>query len=847
MAEEIKNGNGEGKVDEELQKEKDKEALKNQVGDEKGIIKAEIVEEMEKSYIDYAMSVIVQRALPSVEDGLKPVHRRILYAMHKIGLDPSKPTKKSASVVGEVLGKYHPHGDQSVYDAMVRLAQPFSMRYPLVKGQGNFGSMDGDNQAAMRYTEAKLDKISLALIEDIDKKTVRMMPNFDNTQEEPDTMPGMLPNLLLNGTTGIAVGMATNIPPHNLTELCDAIVAYINKPEIEISKLSEIVTGPDFPTGGEITSEGLKALYETGKGRVVMRAKTKIETSKKGKQSIILTEIPYQVNKADLVMDIARIATDKKLPDVADLRDESSKGKVRVVVELKKGSEAKFTMNKLFKLTKMQSNFDAHILALVGKEPRTLNLKNVIEEYVKYRRIVVRKRTEFDLKKAEDRLEIVLGLLIALKNIDKIIDFIKKAENATKALEGLMKKFGLSNRQAKAVLETRLQQLTKMEAGKLEDEKKKLDALIKELSKILEDEQEILGVIKKEVMKLKKDYGDDRRTKVIGKIKDISEKDMVEKKDVVIMLTEGGYIKRMDVQAYKEQKRGGSGVTGGLKEEDVVKSLLTCTTHDNVLFFTTRGRVFWMKAHQILSSERQNKGRSIANLLNLRDEDIANIMKIRDDREEGYVFFATRKGQVKRLAVKDLGKPRVTGVRIMNLPADNSDELVNVHIVEDKQEILLATKKGQAIRFNVDAVRAMGRASYGVKGIDLKAGDEVVAFESLTDPKGAVLIVTDKGYGKRSDVSEYRKTARAGKGIINMKVSAKTGNVVSALEVNPKDSVIATTSKGMTIRTGMKDIRIMGRATQGVRVIKIKDADKVVAIGKIPRDEEVSDIPKSSQ
>ncbi len=827
----------EKEIEEELGADEKKRREKDQIGEEKGVEGVEIVDEMEKSYIDYAMSVIVQRALPSVEDGLKPVHRRILYAMHSIGLEPSKPTKKSASVVGEVLGKYHPHGDVAVYDAMVRLAQEFSMRYPLVHGQGNFGSMDGDSPAAMRYTEAKLSKISQELLQDIEKDTVKMLPNFDNSTKEPDTLPAKLPNLLLNGTTGIAVGMATNIPPHNLTELCDAIVAYINKPKIEIDELAEIVTGPDFPTGAMITGEGIKEMYRTGKGKVVMRAKTTTEESK-GKSSIVVTEIPYMVNKADLVKEIARLATEKKLPDVADLRDESSKKGVRIVVELKKGAPTKFTLNKLYKLTRLQTNFDANILALVGKEPRVLNLKEVISEYVKYRELIVTNRSKFELKKAEERLEIVFGLLLALKSIDEIVQFIKKSKDAREAHDGLMTRFKLSDRQAKAVLETRLQQLTSLEANKLKDEEKKLKETIEHLKKLLGSVQEIFGVIKREVQELKKNYGDDRRTRVIKKVDEISEKDLIEKKDVVIMTTNSGYIKRVDLRTYREQRRGGSGVTGaGLKDEDFVRKLITCSTHDYLLFFTSRGRVYWLKANDVPASERQSKGRSIANLLNLRDEAIANVMAIKDF-DSGYLIFATRLGQVKKLTLKDVSKPRATGVRIMNLPADGSDVIINVRRVGDGEEVLLITKKGQAIRFNSDEVRAMGRASYGVKGIELGKGDEVVSIEAL--PKGektTILTITQKGYGKRSDLEEYRRTARAGKGIINLKTSVKTGEIISSLSVDSKDSVIATTTKGMVIRVSMKDMRVMGRATQGVRIVKLKEGDKVADVVKVPREE----------
>jgi len=829
----------ETKADEEAEEKEQKRREKGQI--EKGVEGAEIVEEMEKSYIDYAMSVIVQRALPSAEDGLKPVHRRILYAMHKIGLDPSKPTKKSAAVVGEVIGKYHPHGDLAVYDALVRLAQEFSLRYPLVHGQGNFGSMDGDAAAASRYTEAKLAKISQEMLGDIEKDTVSMIPNYDNSVKEPETLPAKLPNLLLNGTTGIAVGMATNIPPHNLTELCDAISLYIDKPKVEIDDLMEVVTGPDFPTGGFAMGPGIKDMYRTGKGRVVMRGKTASE-EKKGKTFIVITEVPYMVNKAELVREIAKLATEKKLPDVSDLRDESSKKGVRIVVELKKGTDPKYTLNKLYKLTRLQSNFDANILALVGKKPRVLNLKDVVEEYVKYRKTVVVNRSKFDLKKAEDRLEIVLGLLKALKDIDSIVNFIKKSKNATEAHAGLMKKFGFSTRQAKAILETRLQQLTNLEKEKLNNEEKKLRETILELKKILGSEKEILKVIKREVADIKKNYGDSRRTRVLKRVEEIKEKDIIEKKDVVVMITNSGYIKRVDVKTYKEQKRGGAGVSGaGLKDEDFVKTMITCSTHDYLLFFTSRGRVYWLKANDVPAAERQSKGRSVANLLNLRDETIANVMAI-TNFETGYLMFATKKGIVKKLPTKDVSKPRSTGVRVINLPVDGSDEIINVEYVQDKQEVLLISKKGQAIRFNSDDVRSMGRASYGVRGIDLGKGDEVVSLAVLPmRGETTILTVTEKGYGKRSALGDYRKTARAGKGVINLKTTEKTGKVVSSLPMDDKDSVIFTTTKGMVLRTSMKNLRVMGRATQGVRVVRLKEGDRVAGMVKVPVAEKVEE------
>jgi len=817
--------------------EKEKERREKNILGEEGVEEAEITEELEKAYIDYAMSVIIQRALPSVEDGLKPVHRRILYAMNSMGLEPSKPTKKSAAVVGEVLGKYHPHGDMAVYDAMVRLAQDFSLRYPLVHGQGNFGSMDGDTAAAMRYTEAKLSKIAMEMLEDIDKETVKMVPNFDNSTKEPETLPAKLPNLLINGATGIAVGMATNIPPHNLTEVCDAIIEYINNPEISIDKLCEIVKGPDFPTGAIVMGSGAKDMYKTGKGRIVIRSRISMEDHK-GKPAIVITELPYMVNKAELVKDIAKLSSEKKLPDVWDIRDESAKGKVRIVIELRKGVDPKYTLNKLYKLTNVQTNFDANVLALVDKKPRILTLKDIISEYVKYRKQIVTNRCKFDLRKDEERLEIVDGLLIALKNIDKVVEFIKKAENTTAAHEGLMKKFGLTTRQAKAVLEIRLQQLTHLEKTKFEDEQKKLREEIDYLKKVLGDEKEVLKIIKKEVSELKSKYGDERRTKIVKQIEEISEEDIIEKKDVIVMITNNGYIKRMDLKAYKEQKRGGAGVSGGeLKEEDVVKNLIACSTHDYLLFFSSRGRVYWLKANDVPAAERQSKGKAIVNLLNLKDETIANVMAIRNFESDS-LFLVTKLGMVKKLPLKLVSKPRSTGIRIINLPADGSDIIVGVERVEDKQEVLLVTKKGWAIRFNSDEVRPMSRASYGIKGITLRAGDEVVSLESLPkDGKTTILTVTSKGYGKRSDLEGYRKTSRAAKGVISLKVSEKTGNVVGTISVNDKDSAIITTTKGMIIRVSMKDLRVMGRATQGVHVVKLHEGDKVADIVKVPHEE----------
>lgn len=826
MAEEEKKKTEKEKDDEEVEEEQ-----------EKGVVGAEIVEEMRKAYIDYAMSVIVARALPSVEDGLKPVHRRILFSMDLMGLQKGQ-TKKCARIVGDVLGKFHPHGDVAVYDSLVRMAQDFSLRYPLVLGQGNFGSIDGENAAAYRYTEAKLEPISAELLDDIEKDTVKMLPNFDNSLKEPETLPAKLPNLLINGSSGIAVGMATNIAPNNLTEVCDAIIAYINKPEITIEKLADIVTGPDFPTGGSVSGEILE-MYKTGKGRLVVRGKTTTEESR-GKTSIIVTEIPYMLNKTDLVTSIAKLVQEKKLNDVSDLRDESSKGKIRIVIELKKAADEKYTLNSLYKYTRLQDTFDANVIALVNGRPMTLNLKQMIEEYVKYREHVITRRTKFDLKKAEDRLEIVLGLLIALKDIDAVVELIKKASHVTEAREKLVKKYSLSIRQADAILDMKLSTLTNLETDKLKKEEKELKDLIKELEKILADKQEILSVIKKEISEIKRKYGDSRRTTVLQRIKEFSEQDLVQKKDVIVMITDKGYVKRMDTKTYKEQKRGGKGVIGSdLATGDFVKQLITCSTHDYLMLFTNRGRVYWLKCHEIPAAERYSKGKALVNVLNIKDENIQSVIAVKNF--EDFLMIVTKNGQVKKMSLKLVSKPRASGVRIMNLPAGDTDSIVDVQVIKEKQEILLASRKGNACRFSSDEVRPMGRASYGVGGIKLNSGDEVVSLEVLPMEKTdeSILTIAEHGYGKRSAIEEYRLTGRAVKGVINLAVSSKTGNVVSTVSVNDKDSVIATSAKGLVIRVSMKDLRVMGRATQGVRVIKLADGDKVVDVARVARDEEV--------
>ena len=804
----------------------DKEEKPNQTNDR--IIKTEVSVEMKKAYLDYAMSVIVSRAIPAIEDGLKPVQRRILYAMQQMGLKPGTQTKKSARIVGDVIGKYHPHGDTAVYDAMVRMAQDFSLRYPLVFGQGNFGSIDGDPPAAYRYTEAKLMPIAMELLQDIDKETVKFIQNYDNSLKEPVLLPGKLPALMLNGATGIAVGMATNIPPHNLTEVCDAIIAYIKKPTITIEELVGIVTAPDFPTGGSVSGDMLE-LYKTGRGRLIMRGKIITETVR-NKDAVVIIEIPYMLNKTTLITQIASFIQSKKIRGVSDLRDESSKGKTRIVLELKKGTDYKFVINSIYKYTRLQDSFNVNFLALVRGEPKILNLKDVVEEYVKYRKIIIINRINFELKKSKERQEIVEGLLIALKNIDKIISMIKKAKNPLEASETLMKKFKLTKKQAQAVLETKLQQLTSLEQDKLKKESKELMEKIAEYEKILEDIKEVLKIIIREVNELKKNYGDGRRTQVLKRVSEISEKDLVQEKNVVVTITDKGYCKRMDVESYREQKRGGRGVIGsGLTTGDFVKQLITCSTHDYLMFFTTRGRVLWLKAYDIPSAERYSKGKALINLLSLKEETITNVLSVK--KFDDYLFMATKKGVVKRIALSHFSKPRISGVKAINLPTDNSDVLIGVQPVQKGKEVLLVTKKGQAIRFNSDDVRNMGRASYGVTGIKLNKGDEVVNMEILKTE--AILTISRKGYGKRTAVKNYRKTSRAGKGVINMKITEKTGEVVTTVAVNDKDSIIITTAKGMVIRTSLKNIRVMGRAAQGVRIVKLQHGDSVTDLVKV--------------
>jgi len=795
---------------------------------EKGIIHTEVSGEMKKAYLDYAMSVIVSRAIPAVEDGLKPVQRRILYAMNQMGLKPNTATKKSARVVGDCMGKYHPHGDMAIYDALARMAQDFSLRYPLIFGQGNWGSIDGDPPAAQRYTECRLMPISSELLQDIEKETVKFIPNYDNSLKEPELLPGKLPLLMLNGATGIAVGMATNIPPHNLTEVCEAINAYIKKPNITIEQLSEIVTGPDFPTGGSVQGD-MAELYKTGRGKLIVRGKVTTEEWK-NKELVVITEIPYMLNKSTLVQQIADLVQSKKIRDVSDLRDESSKGKIRIVLELRKGVDSKFVINSLYKYTRLQDSFNVNFLALVKGQPKILNLKDVVEEYVRYRKLMVINRTKYELKKAKERQEIVEGLLIALKDIDAVVTLIKKSRHTTEALENLISKFKLTRKQAQAVLDTKLQQLTSLEVDKLKKEAEELKNRIAEYERILGDINEVLKIIGKEVNELKNKYGDARKTNVLKRLSEISEKDLVQEAEVVVTITDKGYCKRMEVKAYKEQKRGGKGHIGSnLATGDFVKQLITCSTHDYLMFFTTRGRVLWLKAYDIPSAEKYSKGKALINLLNLKDERITSVISVKNFEDN--LFMATQKGMIKKISLSNFSKPRASGVKAINLPADNSDILIGVEVIKKGQEVSLATQKGKAIRFDADSVREMGRASYGVTGIRMAKDDKVVSLEILDTE--AILTITENGYGKRTAVKDYRKTARGGKGVINVKTSAKTGDVVAAISVNNTDSIIFTTAKGIVIRTSLKNIRIMGRSAQGVRIVKLAQGDKVTDLVKV--------------
>ncbi|MBU1145931.1 DNA gyrase subunit A [Patescibacteria group bacterium] len=796
-----------------------------------------IVKEAQESYLDYAMSVIIARALPDVRDGLKPVHRRILYAMWDVGLKPGAKFRKSATVVGEVLGKYHPHGDVAVYDSMVRMAQDFAMRYPLVWGQGNFGSMDGDAPAAMRYTEAKLTRISEEMMLDIEKGTVNFIPNYDGSHKEPQVMPARLPNLLLNGTMGIAVGMATSIPPHNLGEICDGINHLIEHPDCDVEELCEFVKGPDFPTGGIIYDIGaIKQTYATGKGPIVMRAKTEIVEDKAGQFKIIVSEVPYQVNKATLLEKIATLVKDKKIEGIRDLRDESNKKGVRVVIELKKDSYPKKILNQLFDMTQLQDSFHVNMLALVdGIQPKVLNLKMILEYYLVHRKEVIRRRTEFELTRAKDRAHILKGLKIALDNIDAVIKLIKKSKDKEEAKVNLMKQFKLTEIQAVAILEMKLQQLANLERTKIEQELKEKLALIKELEEILASPKKILGLIKKDILELKEKYSDERKTQiVVHAVKDFRVEDLIPNESTIIVVTADGYIKRLPPETFRTQSRGGKGVMGfTTKEEDTVEYLLSTTTHADLLFFTTRGRVFQLKAYDVPAASRTSKGQAIVNFLQLAPEEkISAILSVKElgEGDFKYLVMVTRAGVIKKVDLKDFDNVRRSGLIAIKLK--DGDRLEWVKPSSGGDEIILITAVGQAIRFKEKNIRSMGRAATGVRGIRLKGKDEVIGMDVI-DPALVsknlldLFVLMENGFGKRTNLKNYKIQGRGGSGIKTAKTTPKTGKIISAFITSSKDErdLIIISKYGQVIRLPFRSVSTLGRATQGVRLMRFKEAD----------------------
>lgn len=806
-----------------------------------GVVKQRfLAEEMQESYLDYAMSVIVMRALPDVRDGLKPVHRRILYAMNQLGLRSGGKTRKSATVVGEVLGKYHPHGDTAVYDSMVHMAQEFAMRYPLIIGQGNFGSMDGDGAAAMRYTEAKMSALAEALLEDLEKDTVNFRDNYDATEKEPEVLPGKLPNLLLNGTLGIAVGMATDIPPHNLTEIANAIVALIENPDTTIDELTDIVQGPDFPTGGIIYDRAaIKNAYATGKGGIVMRGKTEIEEMKTGAHRILITEIPYRVNKATMLERIADLVRDKKIEGIKDVRDESDKDGVRVVIELKKEALANKILNQLFSYTQLQESFHMNTLALIdGLEPHVLNIKTILEKYIEHRQNVVRRRTEFELKKAKEREHILEGLNTALDHIDQVIDTIRKSADKVEAHTALMKKFKLSEIQASAILEIRLQTLAGLERKRIEDELKEKKALIAHLESILKSAKKILGIIKGEVEELRDKFGDERRTQIVPQaIGQFNAEDLIPENNVIISITKSGYIKRQSPDTYRQQARGGKGVIGqALKEEDIIDSVLSASTHDDIMFFTNKGRVLVTKAYEIPESSRTSKGQALVNFLQLGNGETATgVLALPKKSEAKFLVMATRNGLIKKVNRDEFLKVRKSGIIAIGLKGD--DELRWVKASSGNDEIMLSTEDGQAIRFKESDVRAMGRTAAGVTGVRLRKDDHVISMDIINkemEGQGReVLVVTEHGLGKKTPVKDYKIQKRAGSGIKTVKITPKTGKIVSMCILTPEDAetkdLLIISKQGQTIKTPLKTISTLGRATQGVKVMRLSDNDTVAS------------------
>ena len=813
-----------------------------------------IEDEIKSAYLDYSMSVIVSRALPDVRDGLKPVHRRILFAMNDMGMTHKAPFKKSARIVGDVLGKYHPHGDSAVYGAMVRMAQDFNMRYELVDGHGNFGSVDGDEAAAMRYTEARMAKITDELLADINKNTIDYRKNFDESLDEPTVLPAKLPNLLLNGATGIAVGMATNIPPHNLNEVCDGIIAMVDNPEITIDELMTHIKGPDFPTGAIINGrQGIIDAYKTGRGKIKVAAKIDVETSKTGKESIIVSELPYQVNKARLIEKIADLVRQKKLTGISDLRDESDREGIRVVIELKKGEESELVLNSLYKYTDLQNTFGVIMLALVDNTPKVLNLKQILENYLKHRYTVITRRVQFELNKAEARAHILEGFRIALDNIDEVIRIIRASRDANIAREELMKSFGFTEIQARAILDMRLQRLTGLERDKIDQEYNELMLLITDLKAILADDTRKYQIIKEETMKLKEDFGDKRRTEIRKQRVEIGIEDLIKDEDVVVTLTEKGYVKRMAIDTYHSQKRGGVGVNAtNTVEDDVIKDMYIAKNLDTLLIFTTKGKVFSMKVYEIPESGKQARGKLIGNLIKLsNDEGVSTVIKVREFEENRKLFFITRDGKVKKTDLTLFANINKAGIRALTLNGEDELTYIGLTSGNHKNEIFIATRNGVAIRFSEEDVRSMGRTAAGVKGIDLRKDDIVVAA-AIIDPaigeeefnKLSVLTVTEEGYGKRTKLGEYRVQSRGGKGIINLKMNEKTGKIVDVKIVDNETEVMLITSEGTLIRTRVDSISVIGRSTSGVRIMKVRNNEKVASTVKITSESELEENSK---
>ncbi len=802
------------------------------------IVPVSLEEEMKSSYIDYSMSVIVARALPDVRDGLKPVHRRVLYGMHELGVAYNKPYKKSARIVGEVLGKYHPHGDTAVYDTMVRMVQDFSLRYPLVDGQGNFGSVDGDSPAAMRYTEARLARIADEMLRDLDKNTVDFTPNFDDSLQEPTVMPSYLPNLLVNGASGIAVGMATNIPPHNLSEVVDGLIALIKNPDITIEKLMKHVLAPDFPTAGIIYGyEGVKDAFKTGRGRLVVRARANIETLKNNRENIVISELPYQVNKANLIEKMAELVRAGKLADISGIRDESDRDGMRVVIELKRDAQPAIVLNQLFKHTQMQTTFGVIMLALVHGQPKVLNLKEMMQHFVNHRMDVLKRRTQYDLDAAERRAHILEGYIIALDNIDEVIETIKKSKDVDAAKTNLMKKFKLSEIQSKAILDMRLQRLTGLERKKIEDEYKETIKLIERLKGILKSEEQRYQIIKDELIAIKEKYGDKRRTEIIYDYTEFSLEDIIAEEDVVVTISHQGFIKRFPASGYKKQGRGGKGVTGaGTKDEDFIEHMFIASTHQYILFFTDKGKCYWLKVHEIPEAGRAARGRSIINLLQKeKEENITAFVAVKEFTDNQYLVMATEQGTIKKTVLSAYGNVRKGGINAINL--NSGDRLIEVKMTDGSSDLVLGTRNGFAIRFHEKDVRDMGRTATGVRGVRLGKGDKVVGLLVIRR-NDTILVVTEKGYGKRSDINDYRITHRGGKGVITVKTTDKVGKMIALMEVIDTDELVIITTHGMVIRQSVKDLRVMGRNTQGVRVIRLKDEDSIADIAKVLPDEE---------